>query len=138
MNKKIALGLIVLLAAGSLFGYLHSMESKKTNLMPSFFEKGERGRLTFSSTLREFLDADYEQQQSLCRKFAQLNFSHEGMKYDEWAWWYYLTSLDELAKDDVIGMATMEEILYMTVLASEEFRQRNTRKGMRSIAADQL
>ena len=137
MKKKIALGLILLLAVGSLFGYLHTRKSKKINFMTSFLEKRETKWLTFNSTLREFLDADYPQQHFVCRMLAELNFTHEGRRYDEWAWWYYLTSLNELAKDDVYGKATIEEILYWTVVASEKSRQRNTWKGRRSIAADQ-
>jgi len=137
MKKKIALILIVLLAVGSLFGYLHTRKSKKINYTASFLEKRERDWLTVKSTLREFLNADYAQQQFLCRMLADLNFTHEDRKYDEWVWWYYLTSFDELSKDDTYGKATIEEILYWTVVASEEARQRNTQKGRRSIAADQ-
>ena len=137
MKKKMALTLIVFLAVGCLFGYLHTRKSKKTNYMTSFLEKRERDWLTVNSTLREFLSADYAQQQFLCRMLADLNFTHEGRKYDEWVWWYYLTSFDELAKDDTYGKATIEEVLYWTVVASEESRQSSTWKGRRSIAADQ-
>ena len=137
MKKKLALALILLLAVGSLFEYLHTKKSKKINLMTLFLEKRETKWLTFNSTLREFLAADCAQQQFVCRMLAELNFTHEGRIYDEWAWWYYLTSLNELAKDDVYGKATIEEILYWTVAASDKSLQRNTQKGRRSITGDQ-
>ena len=44
-----------------------------------------------------------------------------------------LYPFDELAKDDVYGKATIEEILYWTVVAAEESREMNTWEGRRSI-----
>ena len=137
MKKQAILGLILLLTIGVLFGYLHMNKSTKNDLMTLFVDRGESEWLTINSTLREFLNADYAQQHFLCRMLAELNFIHEGRKYDEWAWWYYLTSFDELAKNDAYGKATIEEILYWTVVAAEESQQTNTWNGRRSISADQ-
>ena len=133
MKKNVISALVLLLAVGTLFGYLHMSKSTKINFTTLFVDRGGSEWLTVDSTLREFLDADYAQQHFLCQMLAELNFIHEGRKYDEWAWWYYLTSFDELAKDDTYGKATIEEILYWTVVAAEESRQTNTWEGRRSI-----
>jgi hypothetical protein len=137
MKKSAISGLILLLAVGALFGYLYMSKSTKIDFMTLFVDKGGSEWLTVNSTLRDFLDADYAQQHFLCTMLAELNFTHEGRKYDEWAWWYYLTSFDELAKDDVYGKATIEEILYWTVVAAEESGKTNIWEGRRSISADQ-
>ena len=137
MKKNAISSLILVLAVGALFGYVYMNKSTKIDFMTLFVDKGGSEWLTVNSTLRDFLDADYAQQHFLCRMLAELNFTHEGRKYDEWAWWYYLTSFDELAKDDIYGKATIEEILYWTVVAAEESRQTKAWEGGRSISVDQ-
>ena len=79
MKKSAILGLVLLLAVGTLFGYLHINKSSNIDIMTLFADSNESEWLTVNSTLREFLAADYAQQHFLCRMLAELDFIHEGI-----------------------------------------------------------